>query len=400
MLDARSGKPLSTASTEAAQLYLQGVDLILGSESGAAAALDQALALDSNFAVAAAARYYVAKDTGESGAQVHRERAQQSLGQASAWERQHVELVIGMIDQPSAIQEKVHNYINTTPTDLLVISQLAGYTIFFGGPSKLERVLKLLESVEGALMHDWAYLARLGFAASEAGQRERGRKLLERALALRPQALYSIHGLAHALHDEGAAEESVKLLQDWLVKFERNARAGQMYGHVQWHLALAEWQTGARGAAMQRYQAYCAPETTTCGPMLTLADCGGFLLRDYLQSGQARPLDRDVLAHIERVWEMLGHPFVALHVAGLYASAGDLGGLNRCAAALASKPAGVNRDLSLALVSALNDFVAGDFASSTQTLASISPSARIGIGGSRVERILVDLLEAQASARQ
>jgi hypothetical protein len=150
---------------------------------------------------------------------------------------------------------------------------------------------------------------------------------------------------------------------------------------------------------MRRYLEFCAPETTTCGPILTLADCGGFLLRDYLQSGQARTLDDAVLAHIERVWGMMGHPFIALHVAGLYASAGDLEGLDRCEASISATSSGANREMSLALVSSLRDFVAGDYQRSAQTLATISSGARIGIGGSNVERILVDLIEASSKTR-
>ena len=150
---------------------------------------------------------------------------------------------------------------------------------------------------------------------------------------------------------------------------------------------------------MQRYLEFCAPDTTTCGPILTLADCGGFLLRDYLQSGQTRPLGNEVLEHIDRVWEMIGHPFIALHVAGLYAAAGDLAGLERCEKTIADTPRGVNRDVALALVSALSDFVTGNYQRSTQTLATISPGARIGIGGSNVERILVDLIESSSKAR-
>jgi hypothetical protein len=60
----------------------------------------------------------------------------------------------------------------------------------------------------------------------------------------------------------------------------------------------------------------------------------------------------------------------------------------------------VNRDLSLALVSALSDFVTGDYSRAAQTLAALPPSARIGIGGSNVERILVDLLETRCLAQQ
>jgi hypothetical protein len=109
-------------------------------------------------------------------------------------------------------------------------------------------------------------------------------------------------------------------------------------------------------------------------------------------------LGDDVLAHIDKVWAMMGHPFVALHVAGLYASAGDIAGLERCEETVAGKPGGVNRDLSLALVSALAEFVKHDYAGAARTLAAISPAARVGIGGSNVERILVDLLEKRCHA--
>lgn len=61
MLETRTGKPLSCESSEAARLYQEAVDLILGSESGAAEALDKALELAPGFALAAAARYYAAQ---------------------------------------------------------------------------------------------------------------------------------------------------------------------------------------------------------------------------------------------------------------------------------------------------------------------------------------------------
>ena len=399
MFETRTGNTLSSESSEAANLYQQAVDLILGSESGAAETLDKALNLDKDFAVAAAARYYVARDVGEPDAKVYRELAERASLNATDWEREHIDVLIGLMDQPGAARAKALAYIETAPTDLLVISQLTGSMFFYDGPKKLETVLNVFESVEEALGDDWAFLARLGFAASEAGQRKRGRELIERALDIRPQALYSIHGLAHVLHDDGAAEESAKLIQDWLKVHESGARNGQMYGHVQWHLALSEWQIGDREAAMRRYQKYCAPETTTCGPILTLADCAGFLLRDYLQSGQTSALGNDVLKHIDSVWGMMGHPFIVLHVAGLYASAGDIAGLRRCEETISGTPSGANRDVSLALVSSLIDFVNGNYLRATQKLTTISPGARIGIGGSNVERILVDLIETSCKAR-
>ena len=400
MREVRTGNALSCASSEAANLYQEAVDLILGSESGAAETLDKALELDNDFALATVARYYVAKDTGEPDAGVYRERAIQAALSATDWEREHIDVLIGLMDQSRDAQTRALDYIKTTPADLLVISQLTGAMFFHGGPQKLQKVLNVYESVENAFNDDWAYLARLGFAASEAGEHKRGRELIERALDIRPHALYSIHGLAHVLHDEGVADESAKLIQGWLKEHESGARNGQMYGHVQWHLALSGWQIGDRESAMRRYRKYCAPETTTCGPILTLADCGGFLLREYLQSGQTSALGSDVLRHIDRVWSMVSHPFIALHVAGLYASAGDLSGLKRCEEVIFGKPDGVSREVSLALVFALRDFVAGNYRQASRTLATISSDARIGIGGSNVERILVDLIEARANALQ
>ena len=89
------------------------------------------------------------------------------------------------------------------------------------------------------------------------------------------------------------------------LKSRCSAEGGAMYGHVQWHLALAEWQLGLAEQAWQRYERYCAPETTRCGPVLTLADCGGFLLREYLRTGTTRPVSAAVSELSERFGAML-----------------------------------------------------------------------------------------------
>lgn len=399
MIEPRTGNILSCHSAEAVRHYNEAIDLVLGSQSGASRALDAALELDGAFAMAAAARYFVEKDNRGPHADRYRKLALDSAAGASDWERAHIETLFSLVEDAANHLASARAYIETAPGDLLVISQLCGYLIFYGGAGKLESVLSLLESVGRRHANDWAYLARLGFAASEAGDRQRGRELIEHALEIRPQALYSIHAMAHLLHDEGAADESAQVIREWLAAHGRGATGGQMYGHVQWHLALSDWQLGEREAATKRYEAYCAPKTTTCGPVLTLADCGGFLLRDYLATGKTMALGADVLEHIERFWPMIGHPFIALHVAGLYASAGDINGLQKCREGIEASFPGANREVALALVSALRDYVGEEFARAARTLSAISPASRIGIGGSNVERILVDLIERSALAR-
>src|SRR5262245_55503524 len=396
MIDARTGKSLTTDIPGAAEQYQLAVDRILGSETGAAEALDQALALDRNLALALAARYMLAKDTKSADADAFKERALLAAEAALPWERAHVSALFALLDDPYPHLAAPEAYVAANPADLLVISQLCGYLIFYGGARKLERVLKIMESVDRRLHDDWACLARLGFAASEAGDQKRGRVLVERALQQRPQALYVIHSYAHVLHDQGKPEESLDLLGSWLNEHRRSAEGGAMYGHVQWHLALAEWQLGLTEPALQRYERYSAPETTRCGPVLTLADCGGFLLREYLRTGTTRPVSAAVSALSERFNSMLSHPFIALHLAGIQASAGDIAALEQSRAAIAAKESSDQTQLSLKLVDAVSQFAKGRCADAADTLKRVPADQRIGVGGSHVERVLIDLLEARA----
>lgn len=396
MIDARTGQSLTTGSLEAAEQYQLAVDRILGSETGAAEALDRALALDGNLALALAARYMLAKDARSADADVFRERALVAAEAALPWERAHILALFALLEDPYSNLAAAEAYIAGHPGDLLVISQLCGYLIFYGGARKLERVLTIMEAVDPRLHDDWACLARLGFAASEAGDRSRGRVLVERALRQRPQAPYVIHSYAHVLHDQGKPEESRDLLGHWLEEHRRSAEGGAMYGHVQWHLALAEWQLGLGEQAWQRYQRYCAPEASRCGPVLTLADCGGFLLREYLRTGTTRPVSAAVSALSARFGAMQSHPFIALHLAGIQASAGDLASLEQCRAAIASSQPSEQARLSLCLVDAVAQFAGGRYAEAAESLKWVSAEQRISVGGSRVERTLIDLLEARA----
>jgi tetratricopeptide (TPR) repeat protein len=396
MTNARAARPLTTDSPEAADQYRLAVDRILGSETGAAVALDHALALDGDFAMALAARHMLAKDAGAADADLLKQRAVLAADAALPWERAHVSALFALLDDPPGNLAATEAYIAANPGDLLVTSQLCGYLIFYGGVRKLERVLHIMESADPALRDDWAYLARLGFAASEAGDQNRGRKLVERALEQRPQAPYVIHSYAHVLHDQGKPEESLDLLGRWLVKHRESAEGGAMYGHVHWHLALAEWQLGLTEQAWKRYEHYCSPETTRSGPVLSLADCGGFLLREYLRTGTTRTISPAVSALTGRFNAMLSHPFIALHIAGIHASAGDLATLEQSRASIAAKESSEQTRLSLRLVDAVSQFANGDYSDAAETLHSVSVDERIGVGGSRVERMLIDLLEARA----
>ena len=164
MIDARTRKSLTTGSPEAAEEYWLAVDRILGSETSAEEALDQALALDCNLAVALAARYMLAKDAKSADADLFKERALRAAEAALPWERAHIFALFALLEDPYTNLAATEAYIAANASDLLVISQLCGYLIFYGGARKLERVLSIMESVDPSLHDDWACLARLGLS--------------------------------------------------------------------------------------------------------------------------------------------------------------------------------------------------------------------------------------------
>jgi len=160
----RTGNTLTSCSSRAVTLYNNAIELILGSESGAAEKLDNALELDHEFALAAAAGYFVEKENRGSNATAYRTLARESAVSASDWEREHIAVLLGLIDEAGETLDKALAYVQRNPGDFFVISQIVGHLFFFGGPDKLKSVLNLLESVKHVLENDWAYLPRLGFA--------------------------------------------------------------------------------------------------------------------------------------------------------------------------------------------------------------------------------------------
>ena len=93
---------------------------------------------------------------------------------------------------------------------------------------------------------------------------------------------------------------------------------------------------------------------------------------------------------------MHSHPFVALHLAGIQASAGDIAALEQGRAAIATKESSDQTRLSLSLGDAVSQFARGKYAAAADTLKSLSADQRISVGGSYVERMLINLVEARA----
>ena len=76
----------------------------------------------------------------------------------------------------------------------------------------------------------------------------------------------------------------------------------------------------------------------------------------------------ELSALCERFVAMLSHPFIALHVAGIQASAGDVAGLEQGRAAIAARESSDQAQLSLRLIDAVSRFARGQYAEAVELL--------------------------------
>lgn len=72
--------------------------------------------------------------------------------------------------------------------------------------------------------------------------------------------------------------------------------------------------------------------------------------------------------------------------------------LERGRAAIASQATSEQARLALRLVETVLHYARAQYAEAVDLLRPVSAEQRVGVGGSRVERVLIDLLEARAVA--
>lgn len=355
--------PLTTTSGRAAELYRDAEARMTAAESGSQPLIDEALAADPDFAL------------------------------VTPWERSHIATLAELAKGDASLAAE---HIAKHPRDMLVLSRWLGYLIFHGGAGKRRQVLDAVRSVEESYGDDWALQARLGFALGEAGEPEEGEKAIRVALAQRPGSPFVMHAMAHVLYEQGTVDASAELLREWLGD---HPGSGSLHGHLHWHLALNEMHQGSTEAALERYERFAAPPTTTCGPGLTLADAGGMLFRMYLAGERASLPDAGVRELLAELTDGAGSPFVAFHGAVALTALGDREGLKAWIAKARDAAEGPSGALTEVLVGAVWSFVEGEPQQTAELLATLGSEDREAIGGSNLERELVELLEQAAVQR-
>ena len=272
----RYGFAIGTADAGAAARYRDGVDLHLSGNPGGEAALREAAAADSGFALAPAALTVVLRDSGKrEEAQETAELARTLAAGATRRERQHVEAIAALAEGDGARAfALMKDHLAEFPRDALILFGADRYLFYSGGEDRQRLQHDLLEGFAGDYDDDWWFPGQYGFALGECGRYDRAVEEARRSLALNPKNLWAAHTLAHVYADTKDDGEGAAFLGPWLGDFDPRA---PMFGHTSWHLALFELGLGRHARAMEVYRGAVRP--AVCKHRSTLNNAASFLWR-------------------------------------------------------------------------------------------------------------------------
>jgi hypothetical protein len=408
----RRGLRLSTASDTAADLYREGVDLLLAAWPGAAEALDQAMAADPGFALAHAARARLHAMRGESEqAKVRVAAAREQIAKrGTERERSHVEaLALGVEGHPQKALDQVLAHAESWPRDALILSlPLGAFGLFaFSGMAGHDQAR--VDLCERHARHyggdDWWFLTYRGWAHTENGDVTHGRALTQRAFDLRPENANAAHALAHAMFEHGSASDAEALISEWLPSY---GRSGLLYSHIAWHRALLALEKDNAERALAIYGCQLRHTRTVAAPMIVVSDSASLLWRLRIY-GHDVPKERleDAARYAEQAFPNAGFAFVDVHLALLAAANGDREALQRRVAALESRVAAgavAAGPAVPAICRAMLAFADEDYAGCVRLLEPVAADA-VRIGGSHAQReviedtLLVALMRSGATAK-
>jgi tetratricopeptide (TPR) repeat protein len=391
----RFGLPL-TASAEARDAYVAGVDCILTANSGAEEHLARALAADPHFALAqvALARALLL------GAKVpqareHAARARELAQGATARELGHVNaLALAIEGNPAGALSATRAHLAEFPRDALVLSQATGVFGLIGFSGRQERELELYEFLSGLSPHygeDWWFRSALAFAACECGRLDEAWSLIERSMAANPRNAHGAHIRVHVLYEQGAHRAALDYLDGWMPAYPK---AALMHCHLSWHVALAALALGDQPRAWRAYREAVHPGASWGPPLNVATDAPSFLWRAEL-AGEPRhtQLWRDVREYAVKNFPKAGVSFADVHVALSCAASGDQAGLERVTRELRERlvegrvPPG---EVVLRLAGAFAAYAKSDWNRAIELLQAALPEA-VRIGGSRAQRDIVGL---------
>jgi hypothetical protein len=388
------GNTVTVSSAGALRCYEQAVDAQLYAWPGAAAALEQALTEASDFALAHALRALLALTYGRiDAARAACAAAEAGAAGTSPREQSHVALVAALVGgRPAQALAQVQQHARRFPTDVLsAATALGAYGLFaFSGMRDHDAARRdFVESLAPHLPPElpWLLMHR-AWVRIECGEMVEGLDLARRAIAARPQNGHGAHVLLHGLYEAHRPRQALDFLQSWLPGYADDAL---MWGHLQWHGALAELALGDDAAATRRLLGPVKDYLPRGAPYMGLPDTASLLWRLGLRGASNLPWQM-AQAHAERHFPQGSNVFGELHLALLAAARRDdialAAGLARLDKTAARGHEGA--PVAAAFVAALRAMCRGDADGAQHHWAQCLPQLP-RIGGSHAQRAVVEL---------
>jgi tetratricopeptide (TPR) repeat protein len=181
---------------------------------------------------------------------------------ANPRERLHQEALRAWIAQDSSARAAAWEQILIIwPLDMLAFRQYTG-TLFWAGDKRHQA------QVSAGVASHWGsqtpgyghFLSAHAFAMEEVGQYEVAERCAREALALQPQDLWALHGLAHVFEMQGRVQEGMEVLSD-AARFFNDYNLFR--GHLWWHLSLFEFSQGHFDEVLDLFDREVYPKSST-----------------------------------------------------------------------------------------------------------------------------------------
>ena len=280
------------------------------------------------------------------------------------------------------------------PLDVVAL-RLGYYANFWTGDSNAMR-----HSVESTF-HAWDpsmpnyshFLGMRSFVFEEGGDYKLAEKLGRQAIELDPYDPWAIHAVSHIMEMQERRSEGIK----WISEREANwLGANNFRYHLIWHLSLMYWGLGDFDQVLQIYdERLWDPKSDE---FADLCNDASILMR--LEYVGVNVGDRwlDLHAKIETRAEEHILLFADVHFASMFASVGDIAGVNRLVKSFSEKGGTARMEVGLPLAQAVADYCSGAYIPAQKTLLELRGRI-IEIGGSHAQREIFELMIIEASIK-
>jgi tetratricopeptide (TPR) repeat protein len=392
----RYGLALSTNSSDAADAYREGIDLMLSGWPGAAEAFERAITADPDFALARVARarmhtIYQQSEAARKQAALAREAVVRC---GTEREKGHVEtLALASEGNLPAALASALRHLENFPRDAVVLSlPLGAFGLFaFSGMADHDQARQdLCARYASHYAEDWWFLTNYGWSMTENGQVAKGRAMTERGFDKRRANAHGAHMLLHAMFEDGSTSDADALVTEWIGGYDRS---GLLYGHIHWHQALGALEVGDAARALAIYADVLDPSRNLAPPLNVMSDCAALLWR-------LRAYGHNVPSHLwgeaddyaTAYFPKTSLPFVEMHMALLAAATHNNAALDERLRALEQRLA----DGKLAagpmvpkVCRALRAFADEEFAACTHELEGVLTDV-VRLGGSHAQREIIE----------